>query len=392
MRKTLLQASAFARKLEQVHAQRNRVAININVDYLLLSPPLPSLLTMPMAYLTNLDGIRAIAVLLVVVSHLLLQLTNGGEPALYSFRTMGRVGVAIFFVHTTLVLMASLERHGPAAMPFYVRRLFRIYPLSMIIVLLFALLQLAAHVPIDAAKLLSNLLLIQNITGHTSFPRPLWSLPYEVQMYLVLPVLYLLTKTRRPLTWLGLVYLSSVLLALTLPSDSLASKLTLYVPCFLPGVLAFALSGREQVGRNPALLFGLIAIAGVLGIPMLVAARVPEMPLLWGLCIAIGLTIPACRQFQYAFLANASHLIAKYSYGIYITHVLALGAIDGLVPGPAVVQWAAMLVLLPGLAYICYHGIEKHGVALGVRLTAKVSRPERENLSSVRSGDQAGNL
>jgi peptidoglycan/LPS O-acetylase OafA/YrhL len=140
------------------------------------------------------------------------------------------------------------------------------------------------------------------------------------------------------------------------------------------------------------LLFGLIAIGGVLSVPMLVAVGVPEVPLLWGLCVAIGLTIPACRQFQQALLANASHRIAKYSYGIYITHGLALGAIDGLVPGPAVVQWAAMLVLLPGLAYICYHGIEKHGVALGVRLTAKVSRPERENLSSVRSGDQAGNL
>jgi hypothetical protein len=76
---------------------------------------------MPIAYSANLDGIRTIAVLLVVVSHLVLQLTNGGEPAFYSVRTMGRVGVAIFFVHTTLVLMASLARHGPAAIPFHVR-------------------------------------------------------------------------------------------------------------------------------------------------------------------------------------------------------------------------------------------------------------------------------
>ena len=195
-----------------------------------------------MAYLSTLDAIRAIAVSLVVVSHLLLQLTEGVEPVAYSYRTMGRVGVAIFFVHTTLVLMASLERHGPAAIPFYVRRIFRIYPLSVAVVLFFALLQLAAKTPIDTGKLLSNLFLVQNLTGHASFPRPLWSLPYEVQMYLVLPALYQITRTRRPVMWAGLLCVGSVLMVLTLPATSLALKLMLYVPCFLPGVLAFVLT------------------------------------------------------------------------------------------------------------------------------------------------------
>jgi peptidoglycan/LPS O-acetylase OafA/YrhL len=266
--------------------------------------------------------------------------------------------------------MASLARHGPAAGPFYVRRMFRIYPLSVAIVLLFALLQRVAHVPIDTGKLLSNLFLVQNLTGDASFPRPLWSLPYEVQMYLVLPVLYRVTGTRRPVAWAGLVYGGSLFAALALPSHSLASKLMLYVPCFLPGVLAFALSRQWQECRSPVPLFGLIVIGGVVGVPAAVAAGVPEMPLLWVLCLAIGLAIPGRRQLDNALAVRGSHLVAKYSYGIYITHVLALGAIDGLVPGPAVVQWAAMLVLLPGLAYTCYHGIEKHGIALGARLAA----------------------
>lgn len=341
-----------------------------------------------MPYLTNLDGLRAIAVLLVVVSHLLLQLTDGGEPVLYSFRTMGRVGVAIFFVHTTLVLMASLERHGAAAFPFYIRRFFRIYPLSAVIVLFFSLLQFAAHLPIDTAKLLSNLFLVQNITGHASFPRPLWSLPYEVQMYLVLPVLYRLTRTQRPLMCAGLVYIWSILMAFMLPSDLLASKLVLYVPCFLPGVLAFVLCRHAQAKTSPVFLFALIVIGGALGIPMLVAAGIPEMPLLWGLCITIGLTIPVSRQLKNGLFASSSHLIAKYSYGIYVTHVLALGAIDGLVPGPAIVQWAAMLILLPGLAYICYHGIEKHGVVLGARLATRLAeRSQRRDRRGVANGE-----
>ena len=346
-------------------------------------------MTMPIAYLTNLDGIRTIAVLLVVVSHLLLQLTNGGEPAFYSYRTMGRVGVAIFFVHTTLVLMASLARHGPTAIPFYMRRIFRIYPLSVAVVLFFALLQWLSHVPIDTGKLLSNLLLVQNLTGDASLPRPLWSLPYEVQMYLVLPLLYRVTGTRRAVAWTGLVYAVALLTALALPARSLAAKLMLYVPCFLPGVLAFVLSRQRQASASPVPLFGLIAIGGVLAVPMAAAAGVPEMPLLWGLCLALGLTIPGRRQLADPLLVRGTHLVAKYSYGIYITHVLALGAIDGLVPGPAIVQWAAMLILLPGLAYVCYHGIEKHGVALGARLADRLAGTNHQNIGDAGQSDQA---
>lgn len=345
-------------------------------------------MVIPMAYLSILDGVRATAVLLVVVSHLLLQITNGAEPSIYSYRTMGRVGVGIFFVHTTLVLMASLARHGSAPLPFYIRRVFRIYPLSVAIVLLFALLQFAAQVPIDKGKLLSNLLLVQNITGDTSFPRPLWSLPYEVQMYLVLPALYPLIKTRRPLMWASFLWTWSVIMALALPSASLAYKLMQFVPCFLPGVLAFVISRRTQTEASPLLLFGLIIVAGVIGVPMLVASGLPEMPLLWGLCLVLGLTVPRSEELRNRHLVRGSGLVAKYSYGVYMTHVLALGAIDGLMPGPVIVQWAAMLILLPGLAYICYHCIEKRGVALGARLAARCAlRSQRGEQGSGAGGE-----
>jgi peptidoglycan/LPS O-acetylase OafA/YrhL len=269
--------------------------------------------------------------------------------------------------------MMSLERHGSATIPFYVRRIFRIYPLSIVAVLFFALVQIGSTIPLDIGKLVSNLLLVQNITGDASLPMPLWSLPFEMQMYLVLPALYQITRTRRPAMWAVLLCAASTAFVLLLPTASLARKLALYVPCFLPGVLAFMLARRLQAKTNPAVLFGLIVAVGALGIPVLVAAGLPEMPLLWGLCLALALAIPVCRELQDGHLARGSNLIAKYSYGIYITHVLSLGAIDGLMPGPPIVQWAAMLILLPGLAYICYHGIEKRGIAWGERLAARLA-------------------
>jgi peptidoglycan/LPS O-acetylase OafA/YrhL len=330
-----------------------------------------------MTNLSNLDGVRAIAVLLVVLSHLLLQLSLDQEPAAYRFKTLGHVGVAIFFVHTTLVLMASLERHGSAPLPFYVRRFFRIYPLSIAMVLLLPALQLIAHVPVDTGKLVSNLFLVQNITGHGSFPLPLWSLPYEVQMYLVLPAIYLLTMSRWPVMWVGLLLAGSILCISLLPPDSLTFLLTRFVPCFVPGVLAFVLCRRLRPTVSPVALFALLGV-GALTIPALVAAGVPELPLLWALCVAIALAIAACRQVGDGLFARGSALIAKYSYGIYLTHMFALLAVDKIFPAPAFIQWPLMLILLATLSYLCYHGIEKRGVALGARLADRLATPRRE--------------
>jgi peptidoglycan/LPS O-acetylase OafA/YrhL len=110
---------------------------------------------------------------------------------------------------------------------------------------------------------------------------------------------------------------------------------------------------------------------------------------MWILCLLLGLTIPVCRPVESTLINESTNLVAKYSYGVYLTHVFAIGAIEGLMPGPPVVQWAAMLVLLPGLAYIAYHGIEKRGIALGIRLAAKL---EREDLRGAAGADQAGRL
>lgn len=343
-----------------------------------------------MTYLSTLDGIRAIAVSLVVLSHIILPLTAGKDLPAYNFHAMGHVGVAIFFVHTTLVLMASLERHGSATIPFYVRRLFRIYPLSVAIVLFIALMQLLLDLPINTGKFLSSLFLVQNITGYDSVVQPLWSLPYEVQMYVALPALYLVTRSRRPAMWIGMLCAASVCLMLSLNATSMAFKLLRYVPCFLPGVLAFVLTRRIKQSTSPFVLFGLIVVAGIIGVPMLVAIGVPEIPLMWILCLALALTIPICRQIENESIAKGAKLIAKYSYSVYLTHVFAIGAIEGLMPGPPIVQWAAMLIMLPGLAYVTYHGIEKHGIALGARLADRyATSATRKNLRSAAGADQA---
>ena len=96
----------------------------------------------------NLDLLRSFAVTLVVGFHLakFFNLKFAG----LRITDFGLLGVMLFFVHTTLVLMFSLERQSmrPAAslfFPFMVRRCFRIYPLALAVVLCVYLF----HIPSD---------------------------------------------------------------------------------------------------------------------------------------------------------------------------------------------------------------------------------------------------
>lgn len=334
-----------------------------------------------MPYSSNLDALRAIAVTLVVVSHIILLQTGGHDLPVYSFHAMGHVGVAIFFVHTTLVLMMSLERHGPDYVPFLIRRAFRIFPLSVAVVLFIALAKLVFHSPFDMEQLLSNLFLVQNLTGAQPAIGPLWSLSYEIAMYAWLPLLYLMVvRTKRSVLWSAVLCAALIALASS-DATNLAAfhspgtnpSLLRFAPCFLSGLLAFTLTKRLQASISPRLLFALVIALGVVGVPTLAAVGLPETPILWITCLALGIAIPSCREISSERLTKGSQMIAKYSYGAYLSHTFALGAIDGLMPGPAIVQWVAMLILLPGLAYICYHCIEKHGIALGARIADRLS-------------------
>jgi len=63
---------------------------------------------------------------------------------------MGRFGVLIFFVHTSYALMKSLDRmnlrRNSLFLEFYIRRAFRIYPLSVLCVLAVC----AVRVPVNS--------------------------------------------------------------------------------------------------------------------------------------------------------------------------------------------------------------------------------------------------
>jgi peptidoglycan/LPS O-acetylase OafA/YrhL len=326
----------------------------------------------------NLDVLRAVAVLCVVADHVAIAATPPGNLA---WGWMGRAGVLIFFVHTALVLMGSLERSGGVRSgwiaTFYVRRAWRIYPLVVATILLVTVVGMSEHTPHigypsvfrppDDATLLSNLLLVQNLTAHRDVLGVLWTLPIEMQMYLALPLCFIVA--RRSVYGVLLLILAGMAGALAwraqIPVPGLWRLTVLvFVPCFMGGVLAYALIRRRPAPRLSAKLT-LLAVGLLMAAFFLVRARYESFAPQWAFCLALGVIIASSREMASSVLARAGHVIAKYSYGIYLLHLPALWiALVACAGAPHLLQWLIFAVVLVALPWTAFHLIERPGIAL----------------------------
>ncbi len=312
-----------------------------------------------MTYKPNLDLLRAVAVLLVLVSHLITVVNHHSSDNLHRF---GQLGVVLFFVHTSLVLMQSLDRQhlqGSALFKrFYVQRLFRIYPLSIVFVLLIYVL---SEKQFTLYELFTNLTLTQNLTYTRVMNGVLWSLPLEVQMYVVLPILYVVFR-HRAVGWLLALWALTIPLGMLPPLTSMRLNVLQFVPCFMGGVVAWRLQGRE---RLPAWSWPVLLALYCAGFVLLANPRTDNYGR-WVVCIFLGLTIPFIRQLETPLLNQLSKTIAKYSYGIYLFHFPLLEfAFDTNGHLPFAVQWLIFGSTMCAVAYAGYHLIEHPMIRLG---------------------------
>ncbi|WP_395403796.1 acyltransferase family protein [Pseudoduganella sp. UC29_106] len=322
----------------------------------------------------NLDLLRAVAVLFVLVSHTITVVTGKMTLDLHRW---GQLGVVLFFVHTALVLMQSLERQQLTGSTmfkrFYVQRIFRIYPLAIVFITSIFILGSKQWTPF---AMFSNLTLTQNLfyVGYAS--GVLWSLPLEVQMYICLPILYIFFRNR-PVSWLLVLWVLSVPVAYAVPFISGRINMLEFVPCFLGGVIAWRMQGHEK-------------LPGWAWPPLLAVCCIAFFYLAdpwnndygrWVVCLVVGLIIPQVRQLKQASLNAFSKTVAKYSYGIYLFHYPLLEfAFETLADRPYAVQWGVFLISVTGIPFVAYHLIEHPMIKLGHawterKGTAKVVAP-----------------
>jgi peptidoglycan/LPS O-acetylase OafA/YrhL len=200
----------------------------------------------------------------------------------------------------------------------------------------------------------------------------LWTLPLEVQMYVLLPVAYLIGKKYRmrgvALVWLGAAVASYM------PSHVTGRfMLAPYVPCFMAGVASYFIGFGSRRRRLP-FVFWPLTIAAAAGIFFVLRSRA-HFEGYWIMCAAIGLSAPLFAEMEFAPLRMASAWVARYSYGIYLTHMYALWtAFIVLKNQPVWIRCVVVVGLSVGLPVIFYKTIEAPMIGVGSRLANRLPR------------------
>ena len=340
----------------------------------------------------NLDLLRSVAVLAVLADHV---------AATYQKHVflgdLGYWGVLLFFVHTSYVLMMSLERMRLEGWrlyaTFYIRRFFRIYPLSIVTVAV----ALAFHIPrgswisqyqyLGLKATISNFLLCQNLTLSRSVIGPLWSLPYEIQMYFLLPTLFTVlrwSRSAKPLIGIWFASIAFGFLQPWLGDTDVGAHLRLdrlsiaeYIPCFLAGVTAYYLSLRWRESKLAFWLWPLTIVA-ITAMNLRWHAGSSWLHLRWYSCLALGIMVTRCRESAHRWLNRFTHYVAKYSYGLYLGQIPVLWfAFVKLHSFSKLWQWGVFLVLIVLVPVAAYHLIEEPFIRIGSDLSGSALKSSR---------------
>ncbi|TNJ40972.1 acyltransferase [Phaeobacter sp. B1627] len=308
------------------------------------------------ARFSALDGLRALAILMVLIHHSPLATTEG-------MLSRGHLGVDLFFVLSgfliTTLLLRERARTGRISLRgFYWRRILRILPLYYLLVTgVGGYFVLIREMPGAAALWPGYYLFLANfLTDHIPTLFPTWSLSVEEQFYLIWPVLMVWLPPR---FW-GPVLVGGVVLNVVAATGALevvgmsAFELgpfrirlpdATYAPILLGGGLAvvlhdargFEILWRVFSGRGMAV----VLLAGVGGLAAVLPQVLTGLPyLLVHLAMTGLLATLVLREdgWMHPLLRLAPLVrIGRVSYGIYLLHLLVLHVVSLLAAhgGPA---------------------------------------------------------
>ena len=331
-----------------------------------------------------LDGLRAIAAVIVVFFHL-----GGPTTAFLS----GWIGVHIFFVVSgfliTTLLLREKDRTGRISLPaFYLRRIFRIMPLYYLALALTVAstyhrgtpwLLLKGHLPEYLTFMNEYHLDVSTPFVHT------WTLGIEQKLYLFWPLALvlvgLLTNRLRIPLCIGLIVL------VVIPwNNYLATSGIHYSVLLIGGLLALVLhSPRGFALLSPLThpIAGGVLLAGVvwlhLSIPGLVAHFHSELPPIFLYGLAIALLIPSLLNAgigRSVLTLRPMVFVGERSYGLYLFQFLAAAMVYALFPDVRRdTPLAAAIVVLTSLAIadLTHRRLEEPMIQVGRRLTRRIT-------------------
>ncbi|WP_323991506.1 acyltransferase [Nguyenibacter sp. L1] len=350
-----------------------------------------------MAYNPQIDGLRCLAILSVLVWHGGLRIVRHGElldpgggrlEGLYAVLPHGEIGVVLFFMISGLIIARPFlgDPSRPVAPgKFYYRRFHRLYPPYLIALGLCSIpvfLDVLHHnhtwriTPTES--FLASMAYVHGVVWNapSMFIPPLWSLEVEVQFYLLFPMLIVIYRK------MGASRIASTLAVLALYVVTLGYIHGLYgfdgrfrfglvthLPYFIMGIIVADLAerhgaaARRRAGECDLLLCAglvLFLLAGLALTRVNAEARPPvlysalqALSMLSCLCVMVGAMY---GRRGGALFGNAwICLTGTMCYSIYLVHVPLMEAIETVVlhrlpaTSPVLLGMTDAAVLLPSV-------------------------------------------
>lgn len=340
------------------------------------------------AYRPDIDGLRAVAVLLVVAFHAFPGALRGGF-----------VGVDIFFVISgyliSTILFVNFEQGRHSLLEFYQRRIRRIFP-ALVTVLFAALVmgwrillpdafgQLGRHVA-GGAGFVSNFILwgesgyFDNV-AETKPLLHLWSLGVEEQFYIFYPAILWLASRLRVNLLLTTLVVAAISFGYNLaifrsnPVADFFSPQTRFWELMIGSTLAYAnlrwpryMPGRNAANSGTLVAASICSIAGtaMIGVAVYQITRSTPFPSGWALLPTLGAALlilagPNAPVNRWLLSTRAAIWLGKISYPLYLWHwvLLSYARINASsVPPPG--YRFTVIALSVALAWLTYRLIEQ---------------------------------
>jgi peptidoglycan/LPS O-acetylase OafA/YrhL len=345
------------------------------------------------------DSIRGIAILMVIMVHI-SQNVDFHNTILLLLASYGQMGVQLFFIASAYTLCLSSFKRSNESLPlikFAIRRYFRIAPAYYFGLVIYFLISLTRHLPLDKYNFLnviSNLFFIHGFTPSANNLVPGgWSIGTEMAFYALFPILFKIaqvksTSVKNILKFIfsGIILSQLSLIILYLSGHKLSNNNFIYfnilnqLPVFLLGIGYFFL--KKNYNYEFHWIFNLLLFSLFTGISIsLWNSKINYLfsiiPLISGLSF-----IFLFELFQkFDFLNNKLLIrIGQVSFSMYLLHFISVQIVSFLeyrffiINGTITLLsfYLASVFLTFGLALISEKYIEKPGIEFGKKLIKKL--------------------
>ncbi len=353
-----------------------------------------------------LEGLRAIAILLVIIVHV-SQAFPELPHRILQFFDFGKRGVQLFFVVSGYTLTKVYFGRGMDVAQFFTRRFFRIAPIfylaGAVYIALGALGEFHYAARPNAFQVITTLLFI-----HGWFPSSInyvvpggWSIGAEAMFYVLFPLLFAMMRNRRAFFALAaLSYPLAMVVRLVLdrwgPEEGTDAAVfasyffLVHLPAFASGCAVALIEPvlQKRLAVNWRAFFWVLLLA----VPAMALTKATSNALLADLVFAS--LVLASALARPAFIESPLFTwIGRISFSVYLVHFLFLNALFLLqprlvaavgVPAGLVVGFAGVTVGSLLLSDVTHRFIEKPMIALGRRVDGMRERRKHGQGGTVR--------